>query len=75
MSLRHEGPFRTGEFPVDNLGLEIDSCIRVGHYEPGRNAGGYIEVCKFEEKKYFRFELFGHTIAWNTATGRSCANV
>ena len=28
MSLRHEVPFRTGELPVDNLGLEIDSCVR-----------------------------------------------
>ena len=25
MSLRHRVPFRTGELPVDNLGLEIDS--------------------------------------------------
>ena len=25
MSLRHKIPFRTGELPVDNLGLEIDS--------------------------------------------------
>ena len=36
----------------------------------------YFEVCKFE-KKYFRFEffIFANTIAWNTDTSRSCANL
>ena len=30
MSLRQRVPFRTGELPVDNLGLEIDSRVRAG---------------------------------------------
>ena len=30
MSLRHKAPFRTGELPVDNLGLVIDSRYLAG---------------------------------------------
>ena len=56
MSLRHKIPFRTREFPVDNLGLEIDSRRRacwlssiIRH--PWVNARNNI-ICKLGNSKW-----------------------
>ena len=42
MSLRHKVPFRAGELPVDNLGLEIDSRPAATEYRKNRVCSGYV---------------------------------
>ena len=45
MSLRHEVPFRTGELPVDNLGLEIDSRGRIADRRGGQTKAPVNSLC------------------------------
>ena len=52
MSLRHKVPFRAGELPVDNLGLEIDSRPAAPEVAPPSVFHGY-NCIKVRKNYYF----------------------
>ena len=55
MSLRHMVPFRTGELPVDNLGLEIDSVESVGLALGPVSDGVTLSQCQCCHRKFAEY--------------------